>query len=100
MSTSKLKEPAPIDTTVAGDGGDGLDRAGFPQSPSAFDSDPRISFSKLDQKFILETEDGEEFEYDSGLKRWIPAVCSRVVRSGVGNVGAQVADGIVLLLGR
>ncbi len=47
---------------------------GFPQSPSAFDSDPRISFSKLDNKYVLETEDGEEFEYVEALKRWAPVV--------------------------
>ncbi|KAL5356955.1 putative nuclear mRNA splicing factor-associated protein [Aspergillus floccosus] len=46
----------------------------FPQDPSEFDSDPRISFSKLDNKFILETEDGQEFEFDTVLKRWIPTV--------------------------
>lgn len=49
----------------------------FPQDPSEFDNDPRISFSKLDNKFILETDDGNEFEYDSVLKRWIPTVCAR-----------------------
>ena len=49
-------------------------QSGFPQSPSEFDSDPRISFSKLDEKFILETEEGTEFEWDNGLRRWIPAV--------------------------
>jgi len=47
---------------------------GFPQSPSEFDSDPRISFSKLDNKFILETDEGAEYEYDNVLKRWIPSV--------------------------
>jgi HIV Tat-specific factor 1 len=47
---------------------------GFPRDPSEFDSDPRISFSKLDNKFILETEDGQEFEFDSALKRWVPVV--------------------------
>ena len=49
--------------------------ANFPQDPTEFDSDPRISFSKLDDKFILETEDGQEYEYDTALKRWIPTVC-------------------------
>ncbi|RAK78274.1 U2 snRNP complex subunit CUS2 [Aspergillus fijiensis CBS 313.89] len=48
--------------------------ANFPQDPSEFDSDPRISFSKLDDKFILETDDGQEYEYDTALKRWIPTV--------------------------
>ena len=46
----------------------------FPQDPSEFDADPRISFSKLDNKFILEADDGQEFEYDDALKRWIPSV--------------------------
>ena len=48
--------------------------SGFPQSPSEFDEDPRISFSKLDGKYILETEDGEEYSYDPALKRWVPSV--------------------------
>lgn len=49
-------------------------RSGFPQSPSSFAADPRVSFSKLDNKFILETEEGNEFEWDTALKRWIPVV--------------------------
>jgi HIV Tat-specific factor 1 len=53
----------------------------FPQDPSEFDSDPRISFSKLDNKFILETEDGQEYSYDTILKRWIPTVCPRLLIS-------------------
>lgn len=46
----------------------------FPQNPEDFDADPRISFSKLDNKFILEADDGQEFEFDEALKRWVPAV--------------------------
>ncbi|KAL9131249.1 MAG: hypothetical protein Q9217_000791 [Psora testacea] len=50
----------------------------FPQDPADFDADPRISFDKLNQKFILETEDDRsqplEFEFDDALKRWIPVV--------------------------
>lgn len=46
----------------------------FPLSPSAFDADDRISYSKPDQKFILETAAGTEYEWDSALKRWIPSV--------------------------
>lgn len=48
--------------------------ASFPKDPAEFDSDPRISFSKLDDKFILEAEDGQEYEYDTALKRWILTV--------------------------
>ncbi|SLM41302.1 nuclear mrna splicing factor-associated [Lasallia pustulata] len=46
-------------------------RSGFPQSPEDFDADPRISFSKLDGKFILEADDGQEYEFDDALKRWV-----------------------------
>ncbi|MCJ1335993.1 hypothetical protein MMC09_001268 [Bachmanniomyces sp. S44760] len=49
-------------------------RSSFPQNPEEFDADARISFSKLDQKFILESDDGQEFEYDDVLKRWIPVL--------------------------
>lgn len=49
-------------------------QTGFPQSPSAFDADERISFSRLDHKFLLETEEGNEFEWDTALRRWIPVV--------------------------
>ncbi|KAH8675844.1 hypothetical protein BX600DRAFT_546586 [Xylariales sp. PMI_506] len=46
----------------------------FPTDPSEFDSDDRISFSKLDNKFIAVQDDGTEFEFDRELKRWIPAL--------------------------
>ncbi|KAL4925846.1 U2 snRNP complex subunit CUS2 [Aspergillus undulatus] len=52
----------------------------FPQDPADFDSDPRISFSKLDNKFILETDDGQEYSYDTILKRWIPTVDDDLLR--------------------
>ena len=54
----------------------------FPQDPAEFDSDPRVSFSKLDEKFILEAEDGQEYTYDTVLKRWIPTVCARFTPRG------------------
>lgn len=46
----------------------------FPQKPEEFDADPRVSFSKLSSKFILEADDGQEFEYDDALKRWVLVV--------------------------
>lgn len=58
------------------DAGSRVSPAGnFPTDPSEFDNDPRISFSKLDDQFILETEDGQEFVYDPALKRWVHQVC-------------------------
>ncbi|KAI1616001.1 hypothetical protein EDD36DRAFT_414917 [Exophiala viscosa] len=49
-------------------------QTGFPRSPSSFDADPRVSFSKLDDKFILETDEGNEFVWDTALRRWIPTL--------------------------
>lgn len=46
----------------------------FPQTPEQFDDDPRVSFSRLDQKWLLETDEGTEYEFDAALKRWIPSV--------------------------
>lgn len=46
----------------------------FPPNPEDFDADARISFSKLANKFILEADNGEEFEFDDALKRWVPVV--------------------------
>ncbi|KAL2054570.1 hypothetical protein ABVK25_005318 [Lepraria finkii] len=46
----------------------------FPQNPEEFDADPRVSWSKLDNKFILEADDGQEYEFDDGLKRWVPVL--------------------------
>ncbi|KAL1955131.1 hypothetical protein VTO42DRAFT_8995 [Malbranchea cinnamomea] len=48
--------------------------ASFPQDPCEFDADPRISFSKLDNKYILETENGDEYMYEPVLKRWVPSL--------------------------
>ena len=41
---------------------------------AAFDDDPRISFSKVDEKYLLETNEGNEYEWDSALRRWVPVV--------------------------
>ena len=52
----------------------------FPTDPSEFDSDERISFSKLDNKFIAVHDDGTEFEFDNQLKRWIPNLDEELIR--------------------
>lgn len=45
----------------------------FPTDPAEFENDDRISFSKLDHKYIaVQESDGTEFEFDVQLKRWIP----------------------------
>ena len=63
-----------MERSPSGDGAtEGL-QSGFPKSPSAFDADPRVSFSKLDDKFLLETDEGTEYEWDDSMKRWIQVV--------------------------
>ncbi|KAH0558616.1 hypothetical protein GP486_004733 [Trichoglossum hirsutum] len=49
-------------------------RTAFPQSPEEFEHDTRVFFSKLEGKWLLEAEDGSEFEYDDALRRWIPVL--------------------------
>jgi HIV Tat-specific factor 1 len=46
----------------------------FPTHLENFDSDDRISFSKLDNKFVLVQDDGTEFEFDDAIKRWVPVL--------------------------
>lgn len=46
----------------------------FPTNPEEFDQDERISFSRLDNKYIAVQDDGTEYEFDGGLKRWIPVI--------------------------
>ncbi|KAI1280960.1 hypothetical protein F5Y07DRAFT_314131 [Xylaria sp. FL0933] len=46
----------------------------FPTDPQEFDSDERISFSRLDNKFIGVLDDGSEFEWDPQLKRWVASI--------------------------
>ncbi|KAK0658927.1 putative splicing factor U2AF-associated protein 2 [Cercophora samala] len=44
----------------------------FPTDKDQFDQDERISFSRLDNKYIAVQDDGTEYEFDEGLRRWIP----------------------------
>jgi hypothetical protein len=46
----------------------------FPLDPAEFDGDDRISYSKLDNKFLLVQDDGTEFEFDEAIRRWIPVL--------------------------
>jgi HIV Tat-specific factor 1 len=46
----------------------------FPTDMEEFNEDERISFSKLDNKYIAVQSDGREFEFDADLKRWIPVM--------------------------
>ncbi|KAL7266144.1 hypothetical protein RUND412_011320 [Rhizina undulata] len=46
----------------------------FPLTREDFKSDPRVSWSRLIGKWTLEAEDGAEYEYEEGLKRWVPVL--------------------------
>ena len=65
----------------------------FPQNPEEFDADPRVSFSKLANKFILEADNGEEFEFDDALKRWVPVVRPHPLRKHEGAHASYGQDG-------
>ena len=51
-----------------------MNRIPFPQTQNDFASDPRVSYSKLDKKWILEDDDGSEWEFDEDLNKWVPSV--------------------------
>ena len=69
------------------------ERSAFPSDRQSFDADPRVSFSKLNGKFILEADDGQEYEYDGALKRWLPVVCPQSIpamRGGASSFQGRV----------
>lgn len=46
----------------------------FPTDVNEFDKDERISYSKLDNKYIAVQDDGTEYEFDKELRRWVPII--------------------------
>jgi HIV Tat-specific factor 1 len=47
--------------------------APFPTDEQQFAADERISFSRLDNKYIAVRDDGAEFEFDATRREWVPA---------------------------
>ncbi|KAI0862970.1 hypothetical protein F4860DRAFT_86606 [Xylaria cubensis] len=64
----------------------------FPTDPQEFDSDERISFSRLDNKFIGVLDDGTEFEWDAQLKRWIPSIDEELLAQQQSAYGGGASD--------
>jgi HIV Tat-specific factor 1 len=64
----------------------------FPVNPDEFDSDDRISFSKLDNKHIAVQDDGTEFEFDAQLKRWIPTLTDEEIAAQQRMYGGDPDD--------
>lgn len=48
--------------------------ANFPTAVEDFETDDRISWSRADNKWILEETNGNEWEFDVALKRWVQTV--------------------------
>lgn len=63
----------------------------FPKNPDEFHDDERISFSKLDNKFIAVHDNGSEFEFDARSKQWLPTAQEDVDELGdlAASVGAD-----------
>lgn len=65
----------------------------LPTNVQEFDSDDRISFSKLDDKFIAVHDDGEEYEFNPELKRWVlPADHEELQDHDVHEYGGQLSS--------
>ncbi|KAJ6167436.1 hypothetical protein N7497_000279 [Penicillium chrysogenum] len=56
----------------------------FPTDVAEFDNDPRISFSRPDNSYLLETSDGREFLFNSILKRWVESIDEALIRKQQG----------------
>ncbi|KAB5580632.1 hypothetical protein GE09DRAFT_1082951 [Coniochaeta sp. 2T2.1] len=52
----------------------------FPTNPDEFDHDERISYSKLDSKYIAVQDDGTEYEFDRDLRRWVPIIDEELIQ--------------------
>ncbi|KAI1208846.1 uncharacterized protein F4807DRAFT_135769 [Annulohypoxylon truncatum] len=64
----------------------------FPTNPQEFEHDERISFSKLDNKYIAVQDDGSEFEWDAQLKRWIPVLDEELLAQQQSAYGGGAAS--------
>ncbi|OIW35193.1 hypothetical protein CONLIGDRAFT_45735 [Coniochaeta ligniaria NRRL 30616] len=67
----------------------------FPTDLEAFDSDERISFSKLDNKYIAVQDDGSEYEFDRELRRWVPIIDEDLIQqqqSGYFSANAEPSE--------
>jgi len=49
-------------------------REPFPTEPEDFDADPRISFSRISSTYVLEDENGDEWEWLASKHKWVPVV--------------------------
>lgn len=54
--------------------------APFPKDIADFDNDERVSFSRLDGKYILVDDDGEEWEYSEATGKWFQPVSSSAMK--------------------
>lgn len=49
-------------------------RAPFPEDPDSFNDDDRIAWSNADKTYILQDENGEEWEWKESVRKWISSV--------------------------
>ena len=64
----------------------------FPTDPAQFDDDDRISFSRLDNKYIAVQSDGTEYEFDADLRRWLPIFDEALIQAQQAAYGATHED--------
>ena len=52
----------------------------FPTNQDEFNHDDRISFSRLDNKYIAVHDDGTEYEFERESQRWIPIIDEALIQ--------------------
>ena len=49
-------------------------RVAFPRAEADFEADTRVSYDMANKKWILEEDDGKEFEWVAETQKWIESV--------------------------
>lgn len=49
-------------------------RVVFPTTEEEFKNDVRVSFDKLSEKWMLEEDNGDEYEWNPKFAKWVPAL--------------------------
>ncbi|KAF1356115.1 hypothetical protein BDV97DRAFT_341042 [Delphinella strobiligena] len=49
-------------------------RVTFPQTEEEFKNDVRVSFDRLNNKWVLEDDDGSEWEWNETISKWVPSL--------------------------
>ncbi|KAF1984689.1 hypothetical protein K402DRAFT_133513 [Aulographum hederae CBS 113979] len=80
MANRTLKEPHGAKPRPQQQQSPDVARVPFPHSQEDFEEDVRVSFSKVDQKWNLEDDDGSLWEFNENIEKWTPLLDETLLR--------------------